>query len=64
MKESRDRNEIKNRIEKWMGISKMYNHKDILDMTILETFFHIYYNLEKGLSIQEIGNDLGVLPFP
>ncbi len=64
MKESRDRNVIKERVEKWMGISKVNSQRDALDMAILEAFFHIYYNLEKGLSIQEIGNDLGLLPFP
>ncbi len=64
MKESKDRHEIKERVKKWMGASSVYKQRDALDMVILETFFYIYHNLEKGIDIHEIGNELGVFPIP
>jgi len=64
MKDSRDREEIKSRIADWMGVSGVNKLRDSFDMTILETFFYVYNGINEGLSIQEIGNDLGVFPLP
>ncbi len=64
MRETRDRDELKGRVKKWMGVGNVEKVRDALDMTIMETFFHIYARLERGENIQEIGNDLGVFPLP
>ena len=64
IKESRDRGEIKKRVKKWMGTSAVHKQRDAFDMAILETFFYIYYGLEEGHSIHDLGNDLGVFPLP
>ena len=64
MNGSRDREVLKGKVKSWMGISGVDKQRDALDMTIIETFFYIYYGLTDGLSIQEIGNDLGVFPVP
>ncbi len=64
MKESKDRDFLKERIRKWMYNSSVDRQTDALDMAVLETFFYIYYSLEEGSSIHEIGNSLGVFPVP
>lgn len=64
MRNTRDREELKGRVKKWMGVGNVEKVRDALDMTIMETFFHIYDRLERGENIQEIGNDLGVFPLP
>lgn len=64
MGESKDREMIKERVKKWMSTSSVYNGRDALDMAILETFFYVYYGLENGMNIQELGIELGVFPIP
>ncbi len=64
MGESKDREILKERVKKWMSTNSVYNSRNALDMAILETFFYIYYGLENGMNIQEIGNELGIFPLP
>ena len=64
MKKSKDRDNIKERVKKWMGASSIYKQSDAFDMAILETFFFIYNELLDGVNIHDIGNDLGVFPIP
>lgn len=64
MRDSRDREILKERVRRWMGISRVDGQKDAFDMLIMELFFYIYYKLESGEDIREIGNDLGVFPLP
>ena len=64
IKESKDRQVIKDRVMKWMSASAVHKQRDALDMIVLETFFYIYNSLEHGINIQEIGNELGVFPVP
>ena len=62
---SEKRSKLKERVRNWVGHSESIDmHKSIVDAAIVETFFHIYNELETGASIHEIGKDLGVMPFP
>lgn len=64
IRESKHRDEMKERVKDWMAASGVHSRADSWDMTIMETFFFIYYSLSNGESIHEIGNKLGVLPLP
>lgn len=63
IRESKDRNIIKNRVSDWMYTTNA-KKADSHDMVILETFFYIYNGLSNGFNIQELGNELGVFPVP
>jgi len=63
-KETRDKDKLKSRVKKWMGVNETHKQRDALDIAILETFFYIYNGLEDGMTTHEIGSELGVLPFP
>jgi len=64
IKKSETRETLKERVKDWMKVSSVYKYKDAFDMLVLETFFFIYYGLEQGYKIQELGNELGVFPLP
>lgn len=64
LRESKMREILKRRVENWMGSTKVKKQRNALDMMILETFFFIYYSLEEGFNIHEIGNQLGIFPVP
>lgn len=65
IKPSEKRNDLKDRIKRWAAHTGSIDlTKTIADAAILETFFHIYNELEKGATIHDIGLDLGVLPCP
>ena len=64
MIETEERKKIKERMKKWIHSGAASGHNAVFDMAILETFFYVYNNMEKGMNIHEIGLELGVLPFP
>ena len=64
IKESKERDMLKKRVEEWSSVSYAFKNGNRMDMAILETFFYIYYGLMNGEKIQELGNKLGVFPLP
>lgn len=64
MRQSRDREKLKERMGRWIQNNSVYGLESAYEVAILETFFYIYNGLEDGMSIQQIGSELGVLPFP
>ena len=65
IRKSEKRHKLKERVRRWVGHSEhLDTHKSIVDAAILETFFHIYNELETGASIHDIGIELGVMPLP
>ena len=65
IRKSEKRDRLKNKVRAWVGHSEHIDlHKSIVDAAILETFFHIYNELETGASIHDIGIELGVMPLP
>jgi len=65
MKDSKERAKIRGRIHEWMGRTTPWDlNKSLIDAAILETFFYVYQNLNEGMSIHDIGKEIGVLPLP
>jgi hypothetical protein len=64
MRDTRDKEDLKERVKKWAHTSGVKGQPDMFDMVIWETFTFIYTYLEMGVDIREIGNDLGVFPLP
>jgi hypothetical protein len=64
MKKTKEKEKIKERVKGWASASGPYRDTSILDFAIMETFFFLYNGLVDGRTIQEMGVDLGVLPWP
>lgn len=64
MKQTKHKDELKQRVKSWMVSERVWKQRDALDVTIKETFFYIYNSMQSGENIQDIGDKLGVLPLP